>query len=109
VIAQRHFLDQRAARAVEHVERGISLVADIDPRAVGRGRDAVGGLDALDLLDNLVGRGIDDVDAVAGAVGHIDESRAAPRRQRGQRQHQPQMSHHPTTIVHGNLLAPCVG
>src|SRR5262249_8702298 len=54
VVAQRHFLDQGPALAVEHVERAVGLVADIDPRAVGRGRDPMGRLDALDLLYHLV-------------------------------------------------------
>ena len=105
MIAQRHFLDERAARAVEDVERAVGLVADIDPRAVGRGRDPVRRLDALDFLHDVVGRRIDDVNAVAGAVGDIDESRTAPRRQRDECHHQPQIPHDATTAVHGNLPA----
>ena len=35
-VAQRHLLDELAALAVEHVERRLRLVADIDPRAVRR-------------------------------------------------------------------------
>ena len=46
--AERDLLDEVAGLLVEHVKRGIGFVADIDPRAVGRERHAVGGLDALD-------------------------------------------------------------
>src|SRR5262249_3013996 len=108
VIAQRHFLDQRTTRAVEDVERAVGLVADIDPRPIRRGHDSVRGLDPFDLLDDLVGRGINDVNAVAGAVSHIDESRTAPRRQRDECQDHPQMPQDPTMANHGNLPA-CAG
>src|SRR5262249_39777137 len=43
--------------------------------------------------------------AVAGAVGYIDESRATPRRQRDKRQHQPQLPHDARIAAHCNLPA----
>src|SRR5262249_37233017 len=102
------FLEQGAALAVEHVERAVGLVADIDPRTVGRGRDSMGRLDAFDLLHHLVGRGIDDVDAVAGAVGDVDESLPAPSRERCERQREPQMPQDASIAGHGNVLTPLV-
>src|SRR5438309_1632956 len=43
--------------------------------------DAVRGLDAVDDLHHLVGSGVDDVDVVAGAVGHVDADRLRGDRQ----------------------------
>src|SRR6516164_6833268 len=66
----------------------------------------MGRLDALDLLHHLVGRGIDDVDAVAGAIGDVDESRPTPRRERCERQHEPQVPQDASIAGHGNVLTP---
>src|SRR5207245_4566148 len=72
VAAQAHFLDDFAGLAIHDVQRAVGLVADVYARAVGSEVDPVGRLDALDHLHDLVGRRIDDVNAVAGAVGRID-------------------------------------
>src|SRR6202040_1855024 len=79
---QRDLLDQLARLAVENIKGRIDFVADIDPGTVGRECNSVHTLDPLDLLDHLVGRGINDVDAVAGAVGDVDAGRARRGRDR---------------------------
>jgi hypothetical protein len=87
MIAQRHLLDELAALALEHVERGIGLIAGVDLATVGRKTDPMRPLDPLDDLHDLVGRRIDDVNAVAGAVGHVDANRIGRGRSRAKRNH----------------------
>ena len=57
---------------VGDVERRLGFVGDVEAAAVGRDRGAVVHLDVLDLADHLVGRRIDQHDAVAGGVGLDD-------------------------------------
>ena len=67
-----HLGNALAARPVEDIERAVGFVAHIHALAVGREIDAVRGLDRPDRLHHFLGGGIDDVDAVAGAVGDVD-------------------------------------
>jgi hypothetical protein len=94
MIAERHLLQALAADAVEYVERRVRLVADVDLRTVRREGDAVGGLDAPDDLHHLVAGRIDHVDAVARAVGDIDADGVRRRRERHERECEPQMLQH---------------
>jgi hypothetical protein len=45
------------------------FVRDVETRAIGRADDAVCNVDVVDHADHLVGRGIDDINEVAGGVG----------------------------------------
>src|SRR6516225_9336039 len=49
---------------IDDVERTLRLIGHIESAAVGRSRGAMVRLDILDLADDLVGRGIDQRDAV---------------------------------------------
>src|SRR5204862_5366435 len=69
--------------AVDDIERAVGFVADINAPAVGGEVDAVGGLDAGDLLHHLAGRRVDDMNAVPGAVGDVDPRGLRCSRQRG--------------------------
>ena len=80
--AQGNLLDELAA-LIDDVERAVGFVADVDPRAVRREAHAVRRFDALDHLDDLVGRGIDDVNVVAGGVRHVHARRFGCRRRLG--------------------------
>lgn len=98
-----------AVLAVEHVERAVVLVAYINPRAVRSERDAVHRLRTLEHLHYLVGRGIDHVDAVAGAVGDLDADQLSAGRARdrkgGQSWGQPEEHGEAGLHDHGSLHA----
>ena len=67
--AQGNSLDDLVRLDVDDVEGALGFVADVDAAAVGRGAGAVADFDSVDHGDDLVRRGIDDVDVVAGAIG----------------------------------------
>ena len=83
---KRNLLDDLGAFTIDHVEGAVGLVAYIDTGAVGSEIDSVRRLDAFDLLDDLIRRGVDDMNAVAGGVGYIDADhiRAYRRSDKGQ-------------------------
>src|SRR5262249_56497462 len=57
---------------IDHVERALGFVADVDATTVRRDRGAVIHFDPGDDPHHLVGFGIDHVDVVARAVGLDD-------------------------------------
>src|SRR5439155_25562784 len=67
--AQGNPLDDLVRPDVDDVEGALGFVADVDAAAFGRVAGAVADFDSVDHGDDLVRRGIDDVDVVAGAVG----------------------------------------
>ena len=73
--AELDLLDELVGFGVVGIDGALGLVGDVDELAVRRAGHAVGGLDALEMADGLVGRGIDDVDVVTAAVGLINAHR----------------------------------
>src|SRR5262249_2711729 len=61
----------------------------------------MGRLDALDLLHDLIGCGIDRMDAVAGAVGDIDQGGTGPGGCRCKGEHYRRMSQDAQSGMHG--------
>jgi len=57
---------------VNHIERALGFTADVHAGAVRRKIDPMWQFNAADDLHNFVGRGVDDVHGVGGAVGDID-------------------------------------
>src|SRR5712692_4277443 len=70
--AERYLASNFPALSIHHIEHTLCFIADVDPRPVGREGDAVRQLDATYYLHDLVRRGIDNVDSVAGAIRNIE-------------------------------------
>ena len=70
---------QRAA--VDHVERVLGFVGDVEAAAVGRGGNAVIDLDAADFAGDFVRGWIDEMNVVAGGIG-LDDDRPSTVRKR---------------------------
>src|SRR5437870_5403835 len=70
--AEGHLLDHLAALSLYDVKGAVGFIADIDARPVGGEVDPMGRFNALDLLHDLVGCRVDDVNAISGAVRDID-------------------------------------
>ena len=62
-----------SALAVDHVQSIFCFITDVHARPVGRKVNAVGSLHASYHLNDAVGRGINHIDGVTGAVGDIDQ------------------------------------
>ena len=67
-----HLLQNLAALAIQHVEHALGFVADIDPRAIRRERNAVRQLDAPYYLHDLILCRVDHINRVSRTVGDID-------------------------------------
>src|SRR6267142_3907948 len=70
--AQRNLLDHLECLAVDDVERAERLVADVDAAAIWCDCRTMVDLDPVNLSDDFVRLGIDDVNVVACAVGLND-------------------------------------
>ena len=75
VAAELDLLDELIGLGVVGIDGALGLVGDVDELAVRRAGHAVGGFDALEMADRLVGGRIDDIDVVTAAVGLINAHR----------------------------------
>ena len=73
---------------VGHVQRVVSLVAGVDPGAIGGRRDPMGRLDARDLAHDGVRDRVNDVDPVPGGIALEDPNLAGALGRQRQRQEQ---------------------
>jgi hypothetical protein len=62
------FAPPRNSHAIDDVESTIDLATEIHSPHAGRKGEAAGNFDILDLLDHLIGLGIDRMNPVAGRI-----------------------------------------
>ncbi len=72
--AESHLFQYFRRLSIHNIHDGFRFVADIDALPIGRKGDAVWEFDSVDHLHYLIGRRIDYVYRVAGAVGDVDSS-----------------------------------